>query len=431
MPISRRMISSSGSLQDQKVFRISTKCVLKEKEGNIEANVETVEKNKKEQKSTRGRKPKEETKDTAIRKKINTIEENKTSKNNVAILKDDRTKGKKSLPAVNINSDENSKEETSKKEAIVKKDSRLKKEEVTKETRSNSKTRIDKDFVKLSDIPFEVKKLLYSARCILDKEDLLSTLELASNDSKRSLRQLTPRSKMLQVNDKNPRESNDESDASKDMSKKEKIEATRKSSRKNTEKKSDDKMAKTNLEKDSVSNVIAIVPQNERNQSKRDRTTKMKEIVVDNPDIKNKTDGRQTRGSLSDAKSEPSLEIASDSFRKSKCLLGKRRSRNKSIDEDEEINFREEQSNSENATSNEKELKKVIDKVYKKETVNESDKNSDDRLDSTVVNINLSHLQSETSNLSIDSGKENSLETSVNIHSKLARAARNHRKRGP
>jgi len=213
-------VTSSGSLQNQKVFRISTKCVLKEKEDNIEANVETVEK---KQKSTRGRKPKEETKDTTIRRKINTIEENKTSKNNVAMLKDDRTKGKKSLPAVNINSDENNKEETSKKEAIVKKDSRLKKEEATKETRSNSKTRVDKDFVKLSDIPFEVKKLLYSARCILDKEDLLSTLELASNDSKRSLRQLTPRSKMLQVNDKSPRELNDESDASKDMSKKEKV----------------------------------------------------------------------------------------------------------------------------------------------------------------------------------------------------------------
>jgi len=91
----------------------------------------------------------------------------------------------------------------------------------------------------------------------------------------------------------------------------------------------------------------------------------------------------------------------------------------KSIDEDEEINFREEQSNSENTASNEKELKKVIDKVCKKETVNDSDKNSDDRLDSTIVNINLSHLQSETSNLSIDSGKENSLETSVNVHSKL------------
>jgi len=412
-------VTSSASLQDQKVFRISTKCVLKEKEDNIEANVETVEK-KKEQKSTRGRKPKEE-KGTAIRKKINTIEENKTSKNNVAMLKDDRTKGKKSSPAVNTNSDENNKEETSKKEAIVKKDSRLKKEETTKETRSNSKTRVDKDFVKLSDIPFEVKKLLYSARCILDKEDLLSTLELASNDSKRSLRQLAPRSKMLQVNDKSPRELNDELDASKDMSKKEKVEATRKSSRKNTEKKGDDKMVerKTNLEKDSANNTIANVSQNEKNQGKRDRTAKMKEIAVDNLDMKNKTDGRQTRGSLSDAKSEPSLEIASDSFRKGKCLLGKRRSRNKSIDEDEEINFREEQSNSENTASNEKELKKVIDKVCKKETVNESDKNSDDRLDSTVVNINLSHLQSETSNLSIDSGKENSLETSVNVHSKL------------
>ncbi|KYM94965.1 hypothetical protein ALC62_14560 [Cyphomyrmex costatus] len=301
-----------------------------------------------------------------------------------------------------------------------------KKEEATKETRSNSKTRVKKDLVKLSDIPFEVKKLLYSAQCILDKDDLLSTLELASNDSKRNLRQLAPRSKVLQVSDKKSRELDDESNGSKDTSKKEKIEANKKSSRKNAEKKGDDKLAKTSLEKDSTSNAIANIAQNERNQQgKKDRTVKTKEIMVDNPEMKSKTDGRQTRGSMSDVKNEPSLEIVSDNLRKDKSLLGKRRSRNKSLDKDEVTNFRasKAQSGSENASSSgkeaEKELGEVIDKISKKEIETESDKNSDDRLDSTVVNINLSHLQSETSNLSIDSGKENSLETSVNVHSKL------------
>lgn len=422
-------VTSSGSLQDQKASRISIKCILKEKEENVEANadLETIpEKRKRGQKSTRGRKPKEEMKDMTKRKKTNTVEENNTSKNNVVVLKDDRTKGRKSLPVLNANNGENSKEETSKKEAIAKKDSKPKKEEAMKETRSNSKTRVNKDFVKLTDIPFEVKKLLYSAQCILDKDDLLSTLELASNDSKRNLRQLAPRSKVLQVSDKKPRELDDESDGSKDTSKKEKIEVIKKSSRKNIEKKGDDKIAKMSLEKDSTSNAIANVAQNERNQQgKRDRAVKTKEINIDNPDMKSKIDGRQTRGSVSDVKSEPFLEIANDSLRKGRSLLGKRRSRNRSLDKDEETNLRtsKAQSSSENASSSgketEKELGEVIDKISKKEIEGESDKNSDDRLDSTVVNINLSHLQSETSNLSIDSGKENSLETSVNVHSKL------------
>lgn len=411
-------VMSSGSLQDQKTSRTSTKSVLKEKEDNIETNADleaVPEKSKK--KSTRGRKPKDKTKNiTAKQKKINTIEENRVSKNSIAALKDDKVKDRKSLSVINTNNGENSKEETSKKETLAKKDSRLKKEEVTKETRSNSKTRIDKDSIKLSDIPFEVKKLLGSA----SKEDLLSTLELASNDSKRSLRQLTPRSKILQVSDKSPRELDNESDGPKSI-KKEKIEAIRKSSRKNIEKKSDDKTAKTSLEKDSSSNVInSNVVQNEKSQQgKKDKTTKTKEIAIDNSNVEGKTDGRQTRGSLSDAKSELTLEITSDSFRKGSSLLGKRRSRNKSVNEDEETNTRatEEQSNNEDIASNEKEEKEV-DKVYEKETEDESDKNSD-RLDSTAVNINLSHLQSETSNLSIDSGKENSLETSVNVHSKV------------
>lgn len=388
-------VTSSGS-QDQKASRISTKGVLKEKEGN--ADLEVPEKNKKELKSTRGRKPKEVTKNTVKRKKINIVEENKIYKSNVTVLKDDKTKGRKNLSAI-TNSSEN-KEETSKKEVVAKKDSKLKKEEVIKETRSNSKTRANKDSVKLSDVPFEVKKLLRQARgfgkSFFSAKDLQSTLELASNDSKRSLRQFTLRSKVLQVNDnKSARELDDELDESKGMNKKEKIEVIRKSSRKNIEKKSDDKIAKPSLEKDSASNATAA--QNEKShQGKRDRTAKTKEIAIDNPDMESKIETRQTRGSLSDAKSESSLEIASDSSRKESSFLGKRRSRNCEVKETE------------------KKVEEVIDKIID----GENNENSD-RLDLTVVNINLSHLQSETSNLSIDSGKENSLETTVNVHNKL------------
>lgn len=414
-------VTSSGSPQDQKTSRISTKCVLKEKENNVETNADfeaIPEKSKKEQKSTRGRRPKEATKSMAKQKKTNTVEENKVSKNNVAVLKDDKTKRKKSLPVISTNSGENSKEEMSKGETIVKRDSRSKKEEITKETRSNSKTRVDKDSVK----SFEVKKLLLSATMMFG----LDMLELVSNDSKRNLRQSMPSSEMLQINDKSPQELDDELDGSKDTSKKEKIEATRKSSRKNVEKKSDDKMAKTSLEKDSASNATANATQNEKNQQgKRDKIVKAKEIVVDNSDVEDKTDVRQTKESLSDAKSTPSLEITSDNFRKGSGLLRKSRNRYRSV-EDEEINTRaseEENISEENISSDEelekslKSLVKFVNKVCKKRT--KGDKNSDDRLDSTAININLSHLQSETSNLSVDSGKENSLETSVNVHSKL------------
>ncbi|KAL0106420.1 hypothetical protein PUN28_016266 [Cardiocondyla obscurior] len=405
-------VTSSSSLQDQKTSRISTKSVLKEKEDNSEINVDLE--TEKIKKSTRGRKPKQKTKELAQQKKINTVEENKVSKNNIK-LKDDKVKGRKSSLNI-VTSDESSKGETSKRETIVKKDLRLKKEEVTKETRSNVKNKIDRDSMKLSGIPFEVKKLLGSA----SKEDLLNTLELASNDTKRSLRQSTPRSKMLQANDKNPRELDDESDGSKDTSKKEKIELTRKSSRKSIEKKNDDKLTKTNLEKDSASNAIANLPQNEKSQhGKRDRAAKTKEIAIDNSDMESKTSGRQTRGSLSDAKNESSTETASDSFRKGSGLLGKRRSRNKSVDEDKESNTpaSDEQTSSDNVL-NEKEMEKEFGKICEREIESEYEKNSDNHLDLTVVNINLSHLQSETSNLSVDSGKENSLETPVNVHTK-------------
>lgn len=420
-------VTSSGSLQDQKILRTSTKNILKEKEGNTESNTDyevTSEKSMKEQKSTRGRKPKQEPKDTMKRKEIEIIGENEISKNNSTMLKERRTKNKKSLHIKNINNGENSKEEILKSEIITKKDLKSRKEETTKEPRSNSKTRVEKNSMKLPDIPFEVKKLLGSA----SKEDLLNTLELASNDtgSKRNLRQSTPRSKILQVNDKNPRELDDELDSSKGSNKKEKIDAIRKSSRKNIEKISDDKMVKTiNLEKELVTkDAINNVAQNERSQqNKRDNRADAKTKEIDSTDIEDKIDSRQTRRSLIDPRSEPSLEAASGSSQKDSGLFGKRRSRNKSVEETEETNTRamQKQNNNENVTPSEKETQKkekFEEAVDKDESEGDSNSNFDDR-DSTMVNLNLSHLQSETSNLSVDSGKENSLETSINIHNKL------------
>ncbi|XP_050453597.1 uncharacterized protein LOC126852647 [Cataglyphis hispanica] len=419
-------VTSSGSLQDQKILRTSTKNILKEKEGNTGSNTDyevTSEKSMKEQKSTRGRKPKQEPKDTMKRKEIEIIGENELSKNNSTMLKERRMKNKKNLNIKNINNGENSKEETLKSEIITKKDLKSRKEEMTKESRSNSKTRVDKNSMKLPDIPFEVKKLLGSA----SKEDLLNTLELASNDtgSKRNLRQSTPRSKILQVSDKNPRELDDELDSSKG-SKKEKIDAIRKSSRKNIEKMSDDKMVKTiNLEKELVTkDAINNVAQNDRSQqNKKDNRADVKTKEIDSTDIEDKIDSRQTRRSLIDARSESSLEAASGSSQKDSGLFGKRRNRNKSVEETEETNTRamQKQNNNENVTLNEKETEKkekFEQAVDKDESEGDSNSNFDDR-DSTMVNLNLSHLQSETSNLSVDSGKENTLETSVNIHNKL------------
>ncbi|XP_070157425.1 microtubule-associated protein futsch [Polyergus mexicanus] len=421
-------VTSSESLQDQKTLRTTAKNILKEKEGNTETNTDrevVPEKSTKEQKPTRGRKPKQESKDMMKQKEVVIVGENyEISKNSSTVLKERRTKNKKSLHIKNINNGENSKEEILKSEIIAKKDLKPRKEETTKETRSNSKTIIEKNSMKLPDIPFEVKKLLGSA----SKEDLLNTLELASNDtgSKRNLRQSTPRSKMLQVNDKNSRELDDELDSSKGSNKK--IDAIRKSSRKNVEKKSDD-VKTISLEKESDNNTFTKdatnnVAQNERSQqNKRDNRANAKTKEIDSTDIEDKIDSRQTRRSLIDARSEPSLEAANGNSQKGSGLFGKRRSRNKSVEETEEINTRamQKQNNNENVTPSEKEVQKkekFKEAIDKNETEGDSNSNFDDR-DSTMMNLSLSHLQSETSNLSVDSGKENSLETSINIHNKL------------
>ncbi|XP_020277964.1 titin homolog isoform X2 [Pseudomyrmex gracilis] len=407
--------TSSISLQDQKASRSSIKCVSKEKEDNIEAdsNVEIVsEKCTKEQKSTRGRKPKQEARDITKRKEIDTSKENEDFKNKMP--KQGRTRSRKSLPVKNTNNSENNKQEgTSKDETNTRRELKSKKEEGTKEMRSTSKTKTEKDSV-TRDIPFEVKKLLGS----VSTEDLLNTLELASNDAglKRSLRYSTPKLKTPQTSDKITREIDDEQDGSKGVSKKEKIETVRKSSRKNIEKKNDDKVTETIQDKDPVSNVS----QNEKNHGKRDSRASVKaKEISDSSDVETKIDNKQTRRSLVDVKSESSSEIRNDSFRKDNSLSGKRRSRNKSSNEAEETNAhaKEEQNNIENVTFNEKQVEKEIDEAIEKIDENKiddanSDSNTDNRSDSAMTNINLNHLQSET-NLSVDSGKENSLEISV------------------
>lgn len=407
--------ATSISLQDQKASRSSIKCVSKEKDDNIEVdgNVENVpEKYTKEQKSTRGRKPKQEAKDIAKRKEIDTSRENEDFKNKLS--KQGRTRSRKSLPVKNTNNSENNKqEEISKDDMNTKRELKSKKEEGTKETRSTSKTKTEKDFV-TRDIPFEVKKLLGS----VSTEDLLNTLEHASNDAglKRSLRYSTPKSKTPQTCDKISQEIDDEQDSSKSVSKKEKIETIRKSSRKNIEKKNDDKMTETIQDKDPVNNVT----QNERNHGKRDSRAgvKAKEIAIDSADVETKIDtSKQTRRSLIDVKSESSSEIRNDSFRKDNSLSGKRRSRNKSNNDAEETNAhaKEEQNNIENVTLNEKQVEKGIDEATEKideNKIDDANSNTDNRSDSAMMNINLNHLQSEA-NLSVDSGKENSLEISV------------------
>jgi len=422
-------VTSSGSLQDQKTPRTFAKYVLKEKESNTEINTDCEvipEKSTKEQKPTRGRKPKQESKDTMKRKEIEIVEEDEISKNNTMMLKGRKIKNKKNLYNKNINNGENNKEGTSKGEIIAKKDLKPRKEETTKKTRTNWKrfrrSISEKDSMKLATFPFEVQKLLKSVSSF---PGILDTLELESNDtdSKHNLRQWlgrTPRSKI---------DLRDYMDDRRDGWKKWKrqckrlgIETIRKSSRKNVGKKTGKMMKTINLEKDSINNTITKDTTNnvEKSQpSKKDNhaNTKIKEI--NNPDIEDKIDSRQTRRSLIDAKSEPP-EIAGSSSQKGSGLFGKRRSRNKSIDDPEEISARamQKQNNDENVMPNEVQKEEELEEAIDKNEI-EGDDNSNSDRDSAMVNLSLNHLQSETSNLSVDSGKENSLETSVNIHNKL------------
>jgi hypothetical protein len=496
LPILSPVMSSSMSLQEQKISRTFTKYALKEKEGNIETQMEkdkglvktafvpdissevkkllfsftdeeedvlnTLEvisndtgprrslrqsaprlktndenlresddelnnlkstgnidfeiaskNNLKEQKSIKVKKLKEKIKDAA-KQKEDTNEENRISKNNSIVLKEGRMKNKKNFSINNINNAE----EISKTETVIsKRDSKTRKEEA-KETRSNSKMRMEKDsekeVIKLPDVPFEVKKLLFSFTS--EEEDVLSVLEVISNDTgpRRSLRQSAPK---LKMNDEILQQPDDELDGSKNTSKKKKIEVFKKSFKKNMEKKNINDIIKTSSEND----VANKEGQNEKDHSnKKDNraSAKTKEIKIDNLNIME--DKINTKGELS-------LEGEGDTLRKSNGILEKCRSRNRSVDKEIEktnICAMEKQGCIANEVCNEKEtnrqIEEIIDKANNKsESDDETDSNSDDRSDAAMINLNLSHLQSETSNLSIDSGKENSLETSVNVHNKL------------
>lgn len=475
-------VTSSASLQEQKTSqRGNTKSssTVKEKENNMQIDVDekvVPEKPAKEQKPTRRRRLKEKTKDK--RKEVDRTEEQETASSKNNSEKEGKTRRRSSLiKSTNIGDDK--KEETSNKsEVTAKRESKWKREESTKETRSNSRNKLEKDTVNLVNIPFEVKKLLGSA----SKEDLLSTLELATNDGglKRNLRQSTPRS-----NEKNTRAADCELDVSKSSSKKEKLEKPiRKSSRRNSEKRCDDKV-KASLEKDATNNAMTSERAHQgRRGDGRTGTTKTKEALIDSSDIEGKIDSRQaitsstcsrSNSRLVDAKNEPSTEVEND--RKGNESSGKRRGRNKSLEKavvetDITCTLEEEQNREETVTPGEKEPEKEVeksidkgdrvdksdkidrvnksdkdDKMDKDNKINKSDKvdkdkddeddkvdevektdkiykvdknedkgnnNSNDHQDSAMMNLNLSHLL-ETSN-SVDSGKENSLENSVNIH---------------
>lgn len=372
--------------------------------GANNANFETTpESSTKEQKLVRARKSKEKLKDAA-KCKEDSAEKNKSSKNNLTILKEERVKSRKNS-SVNNSAEEASKADASKKDSKAKK-------EGAKEIRSSSKTRIEKDSekgVKLPDVPFEVKKLLFSFTS--EEEDVLSILEVISNDTgpRRSLRQSTPKLK----SDESLRQPDDELDGSKSGGKKKKIEILKKSLRKNIEKKSTNDVIKASSENDAADEEQNANSLPSRKDNRADAKTKEVDIL----NIEDKINANDV----------PPSEGEGDSSQKSNGTLEKRRSRNRSIDgEAEKTNAHtmEKKGCVVNEASNEKEVDRQLEGAVSKansksESDDEIDSNSDDRSDSAMVNLNLSHLQSETSNLSIDSGKENSLETSVNVHSKL------------
>ncbi|XP_076237439.1 uncharacterized protein LOC143181101 isoform X2 [Calliopsis andreniformis] len=349
----------------------------------------------------------------------------------------------------------------------------------TLETRSNSKTKLDKILdadgqIKIQNVPFEVKKLIGSD----NKEDLLTKLVLTSRNatSKRCLRQSTPKVNPDQGKTKTRVDSeiektslNSETSPSAftGSSKKETGGFRRKSLRK-TEKKLEDKITpkddklvieETNKIRNAVNEVKTTIkgrrssslPSENKsvsvNQISPVETQNKAEVELSpqNTDNENSSNKRQTRGSVlnneADAPSKENCSEQHDVCLEKNTYLGKRRGRIKSSND-----IPDKDSSEDSQTKNEEYVKnnltEVIDKIN---TVEENKASSDDKesitpegknafkvegekdrnvtkagrsedVSSEAPNINLSlnNLQLETSG-SIDSGKENSIETVVGV----------------
>nr|XP_012138864.1 PREDICTED: uncharacterized protein LOC100881637 isoform X3 [Megachile rotundata] len=408
-----------------------------ETEGKGEA-IGVVPEENKEQKPTKGRRAK-----SSLEKNIAKAE---ASKDGVKGVVKEKLK-RRSAPAKMLTVDEK-KTAAKVEETSTKKEVKQKKEEGTikpLDTRSNSKTKTEKadveDTMKIANVPFEVKKLIGD-----NKEDLLNKLVLPSltTTPKRCLRQSMPKMKTGPGKGKMRRDAQQElekkadsgsmSDAS---TKKEKLEVRRKSLR-SIERKSESKTVKYDKEEankicEAVNEVKAAVRSRRSSSLSNDSKSTMNTAPSDNQ-IKDaevtaqSIDKRQTRGSLvnfSEEQNEPS-EVP-----QKKTYTGKRRGRVKSnIDASEkktEAPLKNEEAgkssnestcpNQNEVNSNNKDDAQSEENVAKQKDVEAKEESQKCDVSETKrtgkLNLNVNHLQ-ETSN-SVDSGKENSLETSAPV----------------
>ncbi|XP_078042889.1 uncharacterized protein LOC144473143 isoform X2 [Augochlora pura] len=348
----------------------------------------------------------------------------------------------------------------------------------TLETRSNSKAKLDKTIIdpeiKIQNVPFEVKKLIGSS----NKDDLLTKLVLTSRvpSSKRCLRQPVSKPKdepgksKIQKDSESERMVPDSECISQVSTKKEKPEFRRKSLRKTEKKPEKDKVPSKNDQLDpgemnKVVNEVKALARGRRNSGGLSNEPKsmspitsedLSKVEVESPEVENEnTDNkRQTRGSLinaTDGDQQQTKETpveSNDMSLKKTTSLGKRRGRIKSSNDPlDKKNIEVSQSRSEETGKNsptdveslnkdtEKNEGNADDKIAVSVKDNSTSKNTQEKQEKQeslikidqskfekekahvnvkVISSSVNHLQLETGS-SMDSGKENSLETVVTV----------------
>ncbi|XP_076298766.1 uncharacterized protein LOC143217918 isoform X2 [Lasioglossum baleicum] len=389
----------------------------------------------------------------------------KNLEKNLENVKDDSVKEKpkvvkekmkrKSAPGRIANAEEKKTAKTTAEETIPKKEPKQK----TLETRSNYKAKFDMvdPEIKIQNVPFEVKKLIGSS----NKEDLLTKLVLTSRigGSKRCLRQASKtkgEGKSKFQRDSEPEKSVfEEESVSEGSGKKEKSEFRRKSLRK-TEKKQEKMASKSDqLELAEASKIVTTLNEvkaavrGRRNSSGLPNELKSaisvseepaKEVESPEADNENTSNKRQTRGSLmntTDGDQQQTKETpveSNDMSLKKTTSLGKRRGRikssndvvekkipevskndvDKSVTEPETLDKDESSDSNAAVTSSSQKDKDSKDKQENPGSLVKVDPPEAEKVEAENVNLSVNHLQLETGS-SIDSGKENSLETVVGV----------------
>ncbi|CAK9826480.1 hypothetical protein ANTRET_LOCUS4327 [Anthophora retusa] len=439
----KHLVSKTLNMDEKDNSKKSEDCEEKEESGG---NVQGEEK---EQKQGKGRKAKGE-----VRNFDKSLEAATVSKEVFKGVSKEKFK-RKSAPGKMMSVEEKKAPVKGPEEVSLKKEMRQKKEEGKLETRSNAKAKLDKVLdddspIKIQNVPFEVKKLIGSD----SKEDLLTKLVLTSRvaTSKRCLRQPVPKLRPENGKGKVKRDSElekgklDSGSVSDASTKKEKLDARRKSLR-STDKRDKaalkgDKMIldEVNKIKDAVSEVKTAIRGRRSSSLSNDSKSMMNSnqtLLSDSqskPEVEvttQNTDKRQTRGSLLNSSEGDAQNEVNDVLLK-KNSLGKRRGRIKSSNDtldkrnsemsqgkSEEIDKNTSSESFDESKSDEKDNVQLEEVNVAKNRQEKDDKTEkelaqtsdpSENCETGKVNLNLNHLQVETGN-SVDSGKENSLDT--------------------